>query len=73
MLCHVSSEREFKVDVVDVVGDAAAQTLVRNPVLKDGLHAVVALLKETNSLVKIEQFKHKYPYDWRTDKPIIVT
>ncbi|KAK0232336.1 tRNA synthetases class I-domain-containing protein, partial [Armillaria nabsnona] len=72
MLCHVGSELgEFKADVVGVIGDAAAQTPVGKPVLEDGSRAVVALLKETNSLVKIEPFKHKYPYDWRTDKPII--
>ncbi|KAK0232349.1 tRNA synthetases class I-domain-containing protein [Armillaria nabsnona] len=66
MLCHVGSEPgEFKADVAGVVGDAAAQTLVGKPVLEDGSRAVVALLKETNSL-------HKYPYNWRTDKPIIV-
>ncbi|PBK94614.1 isoleucyl-tRNA synthetase [Armillaria gallica] len=72
MLCHVGSEGEFKADVADVVGDAAAQSLVGKPVLEDGSRAVVALLKEINSLVKIERFKHKYPYDWRTDKPIII-
>ncbi|KAK0496309.1 tRNA synthetases class I-domain-containing protein [Armillaria luteobubalina] len=73
MLCHVGPEGEFKADVADIVGEAAAQTLVGKSVLEDGSRAVVALLKETNSLVKIERFKHKYPYDWRTDKPIIVT
>ncbi len=54
MLCHVGSEGEFKADIVDVVGDVAVQSLVGNPMLKDELRAVVALLKETNSLVKIE-------------------
>ncbi|KAG7446854.1 isoleucyl-tRNA synthetase, partial [Guyanagaster necrorhizus] len=73
ILCHVGSEGEFTANVADVVGEAAAQTLVGKPVLGDGSRAVVTLLKETNSLVKIERFKHKYPYDWRTDKPIIVT
>ncbi len=52
MLCHVGSEGEFKADIADVVGDAAARSLVGKPVLEDGLRAVVALLKETNSLVK---------------------
>ncbi|KAK0445212.1 tRNA synthetases class I-domain-containing protein [Armillaria borealis] len=73
MLCHVGSEGEFKADVADVVDDTAAQSLVGQPVLEDGSRAVVNLLKETNSLVKIERFKHKYLYDWRTDKPIIIT
>ncbi|SJL18208.1 uncharacterized protein ARMOST_21786 [Armillaria ostoyae] len=73
MLCHVGSEGEFKADVANVVGEAAVQSLVGNPVLEDGSRAVVALLKETNSLVKIERFKHKYPYDQRTDEPINAT
>ncbi|PBK70887.1 isoleucyl-tRNA synthetase [Armillaria solidipes] len=73
MLCHVGCEGEFKADVADVVGDTATQSLVGKSVLEDGSRAVVNLLKETNNLVKIERFKHKYPYDWRTDKPIIVT
>ena len=34
---------------------------------------MVGLLKDMNRLVKIERFKHRYPYDWKTDKPVIVT
>ena len=41
-------------------------------VLTDGTLAVIEYLKEKNSLVKEEIFVHKYPYDWRTKKPIIL-
>jgi isoleucyl-tRNA synthetase len=41
-------------------------------VLTDGTLAVIEYLKKRNSLIKEEKFKHKYPYDWRTKKPIIL-
>ncbi|CAB5357408.1 unnamed protein product [Rhizophagus irregularis] len=41
-------------------------------VLTDGTLAVIEYLKKRNSLIKEENFKHKYPYDWRTKKPIIL-
>jgi isoleucyl-tRNA synthetase len=41
-------------------------------VLTDGALAVIEYLKGKNNLVKEENFTHKYPYDWRTKKPIIL-
>ncbi|RGB24611.1 tRNA synthetases class I-domain-containing protein [Rhizophagus diaphanus] len=41
-------------------------------VLTDGTLAVIEYLKKRNTLIKEEKFKHKYPYDWRTKKPIIL-
>jgi len=41
-------------------------------VLTDGTLAVIEYLKERDNLVKEEHFVHKYPYDWRTKKPIIL-
>jgi len=41
-------------------------------VLTDGTSAVIEYLKEKNHLIKEEKFIHKYPYDWRTKKPIIL-
>ncbi|MGL5875425.1 MAG: isoleucine--tRNA ligase [Xenococcaceae cyanobacterium] len=40
-------------------------------VLNGGNEAVIAALKDTNSLLKEEPYQHKYPYDWRTKKPTI--
>lgn len=35
-------------------------------VLKEGNEEVIKQLKEVNALVHFSDYKHKYPYDWRT-------
>ncbi|KAF5383170.1 hypothetical protein D9615_005042 [Tricholomella constricta] len=72
MICHVDSEGRFTSEVANVVGDASTN-LIGQEVLSGGSRAVVELLKETGALVKLQRIKHRYPYDWKTDKPIIVT
>ncbi|KAG6831067.1 hypothetical protein H0H92_012990 [Tricholoma furcatifolium] len=72
MVCHVDGEGKFNSEVADVVGDLA-HTLVGKEVLSDGSRAIVELLKKVDALVKVQRIKHRYPYDWKTDKPIIVT
>jgi isoleucyl-tRNA synthetase len=42
------------------------------PVLEEGNEAVVKLLKESGALVHQHIYEHKYPYDWRSKKPVIV-
>ncbi|KII91192.1 hypothetical protein PLICRDRAFT_37894 [Plicaturopsis crispa FD-325 SS-3] len=73
MLCHVDGEGKFTQGVIDVVGADAAESLIGNEVLKGGSTAVVELLRQTGTLWAVEKYKHKYPYDWKTKKPIIVT
>lgn len=41
------------------------------PVQGEGNSAVVAALREAGVLLRAEDYKHKYPYDWRTKKPTI--
>jgi isoleucyl-tRNA synthetase len=38
----------------------------------EGNSAVIDYLKQTKGLVKEEPYKHKYPYDWRTKKPVML-
>jgi isoleucyl-tRNA synthetase len=58
--------------------DVGVQSFVGLEVLKEGNTAVVNYLKnvhshsETSVLLKVEAYDHKYPYDWRTKKPIII-
>jgi isoleucyl-tRNA synthetase len=73
IVCHVDDAGKFSPDVAHVVGEEAAQTLVGQEVLKDGSKAIVKLLETTGSLVKVQRIKHRYPYDWKTGEPIIVT
>lgn len=72
MVCHVDGEGKFNAEVTNIVGDAAA-SLIGQDVLSDGSRAVVDLLRNAGSLVKVQRIKHRYPYDWKTNEPIIVT
>ncbi|KAM7207116.1 isoleucine--tRNA ligase [Rhypophila sp. PSN 637] len=40
------------------------------PVLEGGSQAVLDLLGD--SVLKVHEYKHKYPYDWRSKRPIII-
>lgn len=72
MVCHVDKEGKFTTDVAEVVGEHGGN-LVGQEVLSGGSKAVVDLLRSVGALAKIQRIKHRYPYDWKTDKPIIVT
>jgi isoleucyl-tRNA synthetase len=41
-------------------------------VLDEGNQAVIDALEQAGSLIKEEAYVHKYPYDWRTKKPVIL-
>jgi isoleucyl-tRNA synthetase len=41
-------------------------------VLGNGNDAVIEALKGASAVLKEEKYQHKYPYDWRTKKPVIV-
>lgn len=40
-------------------------------VLKDANEAIIQALSEQKALLKEETYAHRYPYDWRTKKPVI--
>jgi isoleucyl-tRNA synthetase len=40
-------------------------------VLGEGNTAVIDALKKAGVLLRLEDYKHKYPYDWRTKEPTI--
>ncbi|EIW77211.1 isoleucyl-tRNA synthetase [Coniophora puteana RWD-64-598 SS2] len=73
LVCHVDSAGTFSSEIADVVGTSLAERVVGKDILGDGSRGIVEYLRETGSLVKIERVKHRYPYDWKTDKPVIVT
>jgi isoleucyl-tRNA synthetase len=41
-------------------------------VLDEGNQAVIDALEKAGSLIKEAAYVHKYPYDWRTKKPVIL-
>lgn len=40
-------------------------------IFEEGSRKVVDLLKEAGALYRIQRYNHRYPYDWRTKKPVI--
>jgi isoleucyl-tRNA synthetase len=41
-------------------------------VLSHGNKAVLEELRNQNALLHLEDYAHRYPYDWRSKKPIIL-
>lgn len=59
---------------VDDVGKftiEAGEKFVGLSVLGEGNDAMITALTEAGALLKVEDYGHKYPYDWRTKKPTI--
>jgi isoleucyl-tRNA synthetase len=73
LVCHVDGNGHFSPEVAEVVGKDDAISLVGRDVLYSGSKMILRLLKKLQRLVGTERITHKYPYDWRTKKPVIVT
>ncbi|KAI5121814.1 hypothetical protein M0805_009806 [Coniferiporia weirii] len=74
LVCYVDSEGRYSKAVIDAVGEEYGERLVGLDVLVRGTSIVIEQLKEMKGVfVAEERVTHKYPYDWKTDKPIIVT
>jgi isoleucyl-tRNA synthetase len=75
MICHVDGAGKFTSTIADVMGTEAAKELIGKEVLKAGGKAMIELLRAmgNNVLMGVEKIKHRYPYDWKTDEPVIVT
>ncbi|KAH9941162.1 isoleucyl-tRNA synthetase [Epithele typhae] len=71
LVCHVNSLGQFTSDVAAVVGQEAACGLVAKDVLGDGSRGIVDLLRRAGAVLKVQRYKHRYPYDWKTDQPVI--
>jgi isoleucyl-tRNA synthetase len=50
--------------------EEAGEHLKGLSVLKEGNEAVIGALNQTGTLLQEEAYNHKYPYDWRTKKPV---
>jgi isoleucyl-tRNA synthetase len=60
------------VDDRGIFNEDAGEDLAGLSVLKEGNNKVVEILTANGTLIKEEAYNHKYPYDWRTKKPVIV-
>lgn len=74
MICHVDGSGKFTSEIIDIVGEDAGRALIGEEVLKGGGKAVVDLLSSMgDALLGVQRIKHRYPYDWKTEEPVIVT
>lgn len=67
ILCPVDAEGRF----TDAVGHSWTR-LIGKEVLGDGNIEIIRILKELGVLVKKVTLRHRYPYDWKTKKPVIL-
>ncbi|KAG9005898.1 isoleucine-tRNA ligase, partial [Tulasnella sp. 427] len=73
IVCPVDDGGRYTEEVVGLAKDAAIGERLRGKeVLSDGGKEMVGILKEYGVLVGQGTLKHKYPYDWKTKKPIIL-
>jgi isoleucyl-tRNA synthetase len=68
---------KYGLDLISPVDDVGKFTIEAGDkfkglsVLAEGNTAIIDALTEANALLKVEDYGHKYPYDWRTKKPTI--
>lgn len=68
---------KYGLDLVSPVDDVgkftieAGERFVGLSVLAEGNTAMIDALAEAGALLKVEDYGHKYPYDWRTKQPTI--
>jgi isoleucyl-tRNA synthetase len=68
---------KYGLDLLSPVDDVgkftieAGERFAGMSVLGEGNQAIIDALAEVGSLLKAEDYGHKYPYDWRTKKPTI--
>lgn len=69
----VDGDGKYTSEVLELARESAiGERLVGKDVLGEGSRTIVQILKEAHVLIAQETLKHRYPYDWKTDKPIIV-
>ncbi|KAI0790394.1 tRNA synthetases class I-domain-containing protein [Abortiporus biennis] len=73
VLCHVNDLGAYDDSVVNVLGQQEGEKVVGKQVLGEGNKMMVELLERIGKLKKVHRIKHRYPYDWKTGKPVIVT
>ncbi|WVQ65548.1 uncharacterized protein L199_003725 [Kwoniella botswanensis] len=70
--CPVDDDGRFTSDLESWVEGDIAYSLVGKEVLGKGTDAMVDLLSRSDVLLAEQKIEHRYPYDWKSKKPIIV-
>ncbi|WVQ96550.1 isoleucine-tRNA ligase [Kwoniella sp. CBS 9459] len=70
--CPIDDDGRFTQQLVGWSKEEGVKSLVGQEVLGGGTDKMVELLKDTGSLLAEQPIEHRYPYDWKSKKPIIV-
>ncbi|OCF44364.1 isoleucine-tRNA ligase [Kwoniella heveanensis CBS 569] len=70
--CPIDDDGRFTQQLVGWSKEEGVKSLVGEEVLGGGTDKMVDLLRSTGSLLAEQPIEHRYPYDWKSKKPIIV-
>ena len=71
VLCAVDAAGRFSSVLGALVEDDVRVRLEGKDILMEGTQSVIEILEERGTLLREVEVSHKYPYDWRTKKPVI--
>lgn len=69
--CAVDSDGKFSTVLEGMVDSVTVTRLLGKEVLGNGTGEVIDILNEGGTMLKEVEIFHKFPYDWRTKKPVI--
>lgn len=73
VVCPVDDAGRYSFEVRTLARSSDhAERLAGKEVLNEGTDVVISILKETGALLAEQSYKHRYPYDTRTKKPMII-
>nr|XP_031864411.1 isoleucine-tRNA ligase [Kwoniella shandongensis]KAA5531483.1 isoleucine-tRNA ligase [Kwoniella shandongensis] len=70
--CPIDDDGRFTEELVRWGEDESLSSLVGKEVLNEGTDEMVEQLRAEGSLLAEETIEHRYPYDWKSKKPIIL-
>lgn len=73
IVCPVDNEGRFNHQIIELSRNPDfGQRLIGKNVQSDGNLEILNILEEGEVLMAQQKIKHKYPYDWRTKKPVMI-
>ncbi|KAM0792214.1 hypothetical protein ACM66B_004910 [Microbotryomycetes sp. NB124-2] len=69
--CAVDADGKLSTVLYELLDKATADQLIGKDILSEGTGAVIDILRERGTLLQEVEVQHKFPYDWRTKKPVI--
>lgn len=72
IICPVDEDGLYRSDDTGLISQKLMKRLQGKEVLSSGGKEVIDIMKEGGLLLAEMKIRHKYPYDWKSKKPVIV-